>query len=150
MMTSLSPRSMAAAAVVIACRPEAQARVTVMPSTDAGSLRSSAISRATLGDAPGRMTPPQMMASISLRAMPLRSSSAPTAATPSAMVSTFMSGPNALTNGVRTPATTTARREVDALALPLPLLLLLFCLAMFADSCYAPMRAPPQTRMLAR
>ncbi len=67
MITSASPRSMAAAARVTACSPEVQARVTVIASTFGGSLRSRAISRPTLGARPGRMTPPQTMASMSAR-----------------------------------------------------------------------------------
>jgi hypothetical protein len=39
-ITSASPRSIAAAASVIACSPLAHARVTVMPSTDGGRRRS--------------------------------------------------------------------------------------------------------------
>ncbi len=62
--TSASPRSIAAAARVTACSPEAQARVTVIASTFAGSLRSRTISRPTFGAAEGRMTPPQTMPSI--------------------------------------------------------------------------------------
>jgi hypothetical protein len=113
-ITSASPRSIAAAAVVIACKPEAHARVTVIASTDAGKRRSSAISRPTLGAVPGRITPPHTVPSISLREMPVRSSSAPTAPTPRPMVSILMSCPNALTNGVRTPPTITTRRDDDA------------------------------------
>ena len=145
-MTSASPRSMAAAAVVMACRPEAQARVTVIASTDGGSRRSSAISRPTLGAVPGRMTPPQTMPSISLRGMPVRSSSAPTAATPRPMVSTLMSWPNALTNGVRTPPTmtrgaTTPRFAAVARSFSWP------C-SSTPLGAQAPMRAPPQSRMI--
>lgn len=65
MATSHSPRSMAAAASVIACRPEAQARVTVIASIVRGSPRSMTISRPTLGEVVGRMTPPHTTAPIS-------------------------------------------------------------------------------------
>ena len=60
-ITSASPRSIAEAAVVIACRPDAHARVTVMPRptpASAGRARSRA---PTFGAVPGRMTPPHTM-----------------------------------------------------------------------------------------
>jgi len=66
-MTSASPRSMAAAASVTACRPLAQARVHVMPSTFSGRPRSSAISRARFGDMVGRITPPQTIPCTAVR-----------------------------------------------------------------------------------
>ncbi len=109
-MTSASPRSMALTADVMAWRPEAQARVTVWPSTRGGRRRSRAISRATLGARPGRMTPPHTMPSSSSRGSSVRSRRAETVASPRAIVSILRNSENAFTKGVRTPSITTARR----------------------------------------
>jgi Transposase, Mutator family len=71
MMMSLSPRSIADTAAVTAWSPEAHARVTVNPSHEGSRRTSRAISRARLGDVVGRMTPPQIIASMSLCRRPL-------------------------------------------------------------------------------
>src|SRR5690606_7450727 len=99
-MTSASPRSTAATALVMACNPEAQARLTVIASAR-GVGHSSAISRATFGDAGGMITVPQYMASTSGGANSHPDNIAVTAVVPRAIASNSTSGPNALKKGVR-------------------------------------------------
>ncbi|SKU22289.1 Uncharacterised protein [Mycobacteroides abscessus subsp. abscessus] len=83
------------------------------PSTPCPSFRSKAISRATFGAPAGRITPPQTIASISLEETLVLSSKPRTASSASPMVSMRVNSPKARTNGVRAPATMTARRLAD-------------------------------------
>jgi hypothetical protein len=98
-----------AAASVTAYPAQAHARVTVMPSTEAGS-EVGTISRPTFGAVGGRMTPPQMMASISRG---LSSASARgRRPRPRQGDGVDLGSGGELDEGVRRPPTTTTRRPL--------------------------------------
>jgi hypothetical protein len=104
------PRAICEAASLVAWIEVAQARATVWAWTDRGSCVRSTISRPMRVTVFDGMTCPKTTASNSFGARPLRTTSSFTTSAPRSVAERFRKSVPAFTKGVRSPATTAARR----------------------------------------
>ena len=90
---------------MIASKPDAQLRETVMAGTDSGTPARSAMTRATLAASTGLPTQPKTTSSIRAGSSPVRASTAAVAVRPSSAASQPASVVPIRAKGVRTPST---------------------------------------------